>query len=134
VEQGTVYRVTASINNAGTRLKPGVRVGSMDWSTIVYLPSEKEGQWETLCDTFEAGTDGTVRLQLFGQGRQYAPDGQAGKALFRDISIQPVPRSELVGNLQMDFRLVTEGPGDVAVTMVRVVKDRGDTIGTALPK
>jgi hypothetical protein len=123
VEKGTVYRLTASINNDGTLLKPGVRVGGMDWSTIVYLQSENQGEWETLSDTFEAGADGTVRLQLFGQGRHYAPAGQSGKALFRDISVKPVPRSELVGNLNMDFRIVTEGPGDVTVTMVRVVKD-----------
>ncbi len=122
VEKGTVYRLTASIKNDGTLLQPGVRGGGMDWSTIVYLQAEKEGEWETLSDVFEAGADGTVRLQLFGQGRHYAPAGQVGKALFRDISIQPVSRSELVGDLKMDFRIVTEGPGDVAVTMVRVVK------------
>lgn len=122
VEKGTVYRLTASIQNDGTLLKPGVRIGGMDWSTIVYLESQRQGEWETLSDTFEAGSDGTVRLQLFGQGRGHAPAGQTGKALFRDISLVPVPRRELVGDLKMDFRVVSEGPGDVAVTMVRVVK------------
>jgi hypothetical protein len=124
VEQGTVYRLTASIKNDGTLLRPGVRIGGMDWSTIAYLESEKQGKWETSSDTFEAPADDTVRLQLFGQGRAYAPKGQAGKALFRDISVMPVPRSELVGDLKMDFRVVAEGPGDMIVTMVRVVKGR----------
>ena len=122
VEKGTAYRVTASIKNDGQLLKPGVRIGGMDWSTVCYLESEKQGEWETLSDIFEAPDDGTVRLQLFGQGRQYAPEGQSGKTLFRDISVVPVPRSELAGDAKMDFRLVTEGPGDVTVTLVRVVK------------
>ena len=126
VEKGTVYRLTASIRNDGERLRPGVRIGGMDWSTIVYLQSGKAGEWETLSDTFEAGADGTVRLQLFGQGRQYAPAGQSGKALFRDIRVEPVPRSEVVGDLKMDFRVVTEGPGDVTVTMVRVIRRIAD--------
>jgi hypothetical protein len=122
VEKGTVYRLTAAIRNDGTRLKPGVRIAGTDWSTMVYLQSGKQGEWETLSDTFQAGADGTVRLQLFGQGRHWAPVGQAGRALFRDIAIEPVPRAELIGELKMDFRIVTEGPGDVTVTMVRVVK------------
>ena len=50
------------------------------------------------------------------------PDGQAGKASFRNIVIEPVARKELVGNLKMDFRIATDGPGDVTVTFVRVVK------------
>jgi hypothetical protein len=45
----------------------------------------------------------------------------AGHAQFRAIGIVPVSRSELIGDLKMDFRLVTEGPGDVTVSMVRVV-------------
>ena len=122
VEKGMAYRLTASIKNDGKLLKPGVRIGGMDWSTMVYLQSTKQGEWETLSDTFGAVEDGTVRLQLFGQGRHYAPAGQAGRSMFRDISIEPVPRSELVGDLKMDFRIATEGPGDVTVTMVRVVK------------
>ncbi len=123
VKQTTAYRLTASIRNDGSRLKPGVRMAGMDWSTLVYLESEKQGQWETLSDVFTAPADGTVRLQLFGQGRHYAPANQSGAARFRDISVVPVPRSELAGDWKMDFRIVTEGLGDVTVTMVRVVKD-----------
>ncbi|HUT90759.1 MAG TPA: hypothetical protein VMY37_14745 [Thermoguttaceae bacterium] len=122
LEKGVVYRVTASIQNDGTRLKPGVRVGRMDWSTIVYLESSDQGQWETLSEIFQAEADGPARLQLFGQGRGYMPEGQAGSACFRDVSLEPVPRKELLGDLKMDFRIVTEGPGDVTVTLVRVVK------------
>ena len=122
LEKGVAYRLTASIKNDGTRLKPGIRLGRMDWSTIVYLESSKQGEWETLSETFQADADGPVRLQLFGQGRGHAPDGQAGKAYFGNIRIEPVPRKELLGDFQMDFRLTTDGPGDVTVTMVRVVK------------
>ena len=122
LEKGMAYRLTASIRNDGTLLKPGVRIGGMDWSTIAYVESTSPHQWETLSEVFEAPADGAVRLQLFGQGRGHAPQGQAGKARFRNISIEPVSRRELIGNLKMDFRLVTEGPGDVTATMVRVVK------------
>jgi hypothetical protein len=123
VEQGTTYRLTASVKNAGERLQPGIRIGGMDWSTILYLSSAKRNTWETLSDTFEVTANETVRLQLFGQGRHHAPEGQTGRALFRDISIQAVPRAELVRDRKMDFRLVTEGPGDLTVTMVRVLKE-----------
>ena len=122
LEKGVAYRVTASIKNDGTRLKPGVRVGRMDWSTIVYLESSQQGQWETRSDIFQVDTDGPVRLQLFGQGRGHMPEGQAGKASFRNIIIEPVARKELISDLKMDFRLTTDGPGDVTVTLVRVVK------------
>ncbi len=122
LEKGMAYRLTALIRNDGTQLKPGIRIGGMDWSTIAYVESTRPHQWETLSEVFEAPADDTVRLQLFGQGRGHAPKGQAGKALFRNISIEPVSRRELIGDLKMDFRLVTEGPGDVTVTMVRVVK------------
>ncbi|MHB8900347.1 MAG: carbohydrate binding domain-containing protein, partial [Thermoguttaceae bacterium] len=127
VEKGTAYRVTASIRNDGTNLKPGVRIAGMDWSTIVYLQSSKSGEWETLSGTFEAGEDGTVRLQLFGQGRQYAPPGQAGTARFRQVAVEAVPRRQLREDVKMDFRVVTEGPGDVAVSMVRVLKGTPST-------
>lgn len=122
LEKGMAYRLSASIRNDGTLLKPGVRVARMDWSTLAYLESTDEGRWESLSTTFQADADGPVRLQLFGQGRGYAPPGQGGTAKFRDVMIEPVPRSELLGDFKMDFRLVTEGPGDVTVTMVRVVK------------
>ena len=94
----------------------------MDWSTIVYLESSQPGQWQTLSDTFQAEADGPVRVQLFGQGRGHMPEGQDGKAWFRNITIQPVARKELVGDLKMDFRIATDGPGDVTVTCVRIVK------------
>ncbi len=122
LKKGDVYRITASIKNQGTRLKPGVRIGRMDWSTIVYLESTRTGRWETRSALFQANADGPVRLQLFGQGRGHMPTGQAGSVRFRDISIMPVQRKELLGDFKMDFRIVTEGPGDVTVTMVRVVR------------
>jgi len=122
LEKGEAYQLTASIRTDGTMLKPGVRVGGMDWLTIAYVSSAKPGEWETISEIFEAPANGKVRLQLFGQGRGYAPAGQVGKARFREISIVPVPRKELVADLKMDLRLVTDGPGDLTVTMVRVVK------------
>ncbi len=122
LKKGVAYRVTASIKNAGIRLKPGVRIGRMDWSTVVYLESSQHGQWQTLSETFQAEADGPVRLQLFGQGRGHLLAGQSGKASFRNISIEPVSRMELVRDLKMDFRIATDGPGDVTITMVRVVK------------
>ena len=82
LNKGDAYRVTASIKNDGTRLKPGVRVGRMDWSTVAYLESTKQGQWETLSETFEADADGPIRLQLFGQGAATCPTDKPAKHRF----------------------------------------------------
>ncbi|HPA19722.1 MAG TPA: hypothetical protein PLU30_18380 [Verrucomicrobiae bacterium] len=124
LEKGIAYRLRASIRCDGERLKPGVRVGGMDWSTIAYVESVKSGSWEDLSATFRAEQEETIRLQLFGQGRGHNPEGQSGKAHFRDIAIEPIPAGELMGDTRMDFRIVNEGPGDLVVTMVRVIKGR----------
>lgn len=119
---GETYRLTASIRNDGEKLKPGVRAGGMDWSTLAYVESTRRGEWETLSATFTAPDDGKIRLQLFGQGRAHRVEGQSGKARFRDLRIEPVPNADLARDLKIDFRLATEGPGDLSVTMVRVIR------------
>jgi hypothetical protein len=123
LESGETYRLTASIQNDGKNLKPGVRIGGMNWSTIAYVSSPGKSEWETHSATFTAPAEETVRLQLFGQGRGHMVGGQSGKARFKDLRIEPVPNAELARNMKFDFRLVTEGPGDLTVTMVRVIKE-----------
>lgn len=124
VRQGITYRVTASIRNNGTKLRPAVRIGRMNWSTQLYLEAKGSGQWEEVSGTFISETDGTARLQLFGQGRGNHAPGLAGKSYFRNIDVRPLPASEILRGREMDFRLETDGPGDLTVTMVRVVKGR----------
>ncbi|MBT4822745.1 MAG: hypothetical protein HON70_43960, partial [Lentisphaerae bacterium] len=122
LKKGTAYRLTAQIRNDGNGLRPGIRIGRMDWSTVVYLEAERVGAWEDVTGTFTADADSMFRLQLFGQGRgNYAP-GISGTSGFRKIALERVPRAEFVGKPNMDFRLETAGPGDVTVTMVRVIK------------
>ena len=122
VRRGVAYRLTCQIRNNGSELRPGVRIGRMDWSTQLYLESKTAGKWEELAGTFTAEKDGTLRLQLFGQGRGNHAPGLSGKSCFRDIDVRPLPRREVLRGREMDFRLETVGPGDLTVTMVRVVK------------
>lgn len=124
LEKGFAYRLRASIKNDGKNLKPGVRVGGMDWSTIAYGESARAGAWEDVSATFLAEQSGPARLQLFGQGRAHRPEGQSGSAYFRDIAIEPIPARDLLGDTRMDFRLVADGPGDLTATLVRVIKGR----------
>lgn len=123
IKQGVSYRLHARIRNDGAKLRPGVRVASMEWATLLYLDGdEKSRDWQTLEGTFTATENAQARLQLFGQGRQYWAPGQSGKAFFADISLAPITRDAIADRLSMDFRIVADGPGDVTVTMVRVVK------------
>ena len=124
LKKGVAYRLSASLFNAGERLKPCVRVAGMDWDTILMLTAERTNEWETVSGTLLAQEDGPVRVQLFGQGRQYRTPGQSGQSIFRDLSLKPVPLREALDVPEMDFRLETDGPGDVTVTMMRVVKGR----------
>jgi hypothetical protein len=124
LEKGAAYRLRAEIQNEGALLKPGVRLGGMDWSTIAYAASSKTGAWESVSADFLAAQKGPARLQLFGQGRGHAPPGQSGKARFREIAIDPIPAKTLLGDTRMDFRIVAEGPGDLTATMVRVIRGR----------
>ena len=50
--------------------------------------------------------------------------GLAGKSYFRNIDVRALTREEILRGREMDFRLETDGPGDLTVTMVRVVKGR----------
>lgn len=124
LEKGIAYRLRASIKNEGKHMKPGVRLGGMDWASIAYAESTKQGIWEQVSADFLADETGPARLQLFGQGRGFKPPGQSGKVRFRDVAIEPIPAKELLGDTRMDFRLVAEGPGDLTVTLVRVIKGR----------
>jgi len=122
LEKDAAYRLSAQIRNDGKGLRPGVRIGRMDWSTLLYLEAARQGDWENVSGIFTADADSTFRLQLFGQGRgNYAP-GISGTSAFRNIVLKRVPRTEQVGEPKMDFRLETAGPGDVTVTMARVIK------------
>ncbi len=94
----------------------------MDWSTQLYLEAKTRGKWEDVSGTFVGESDGAVRLQLFGQGRGNHAPGLAGKSYFRNIDVRPLTRDEMLRGREMDFRLETDGPGDLTVTMVRVVK------------
>lgn len=122
LKKGTRYRIQAEILNAGTNLKPCIRVARMDWSTVRLLSVDQPGAWTHVDDTFTVAEDGPVRVQLFGQGRQYHAPGQTGRSYFRQPSLKAVPRDELLDDRSMDFRIETDGPGDLTITMVRVVK------------
>lgn len=122
LKAGVPYRLTAQIRNAGTGLKPGVRIGRMDWSTMLYLEGTKTGEWETLSGTFTPEADGTVRLQLFGQGRGNQAAGLSGQSFFRELTVTPLSAEEAAKQLDApDFRLEATGPGDLTVSMVRVI-------------
>jgi hypothetical protein len=118
---GIPYRLSFQVKNAGKGLKPGVRVGRMDWSTVLYLESAKHGEWETLSGVFTPEKDGQYRLQLFGQGRGNIAKGMSGQSFFRDVRVVPLPAEEVVKQYQMDFRIEVEGPGDLTATIVRVI-------------
>ena len=118
---GIAYRFTVSIRNEGAGLKPGARIGRMDWSTTLYLESTKRGEWEELSGVFTPEADGTIRLQLFGQGRGNYADGMSGQSFFRDISIVPVGAGEAAKQYKMDFRVEVDGPGDLTASMVRIL-------------
>ena len=122
VRKGVSYRVSGQVRNQGTKLRPAIRVARMDWSTLVYLEAVKQGEWEELSGTFAPEEDGTVRLQLFGQGRANHVPGLAGVSCFRGIRVCVLPLEQVLQGREMDFRIETEGPGDVTVTIVRVVK------------
>ena len=122
LEPGVLYELSAVVRSEGKGLHPGVRVGRMDWSTLLYLEGGKTGEWETLAGTFQAVAEEKARVQLFGQGRGNKAPGQTGRSLFREVSLRPVAPEELRRKYQMDFRLETEGPGDLLVTLVRVIK------------
>ena len=124
VKEGITYRLTGQIRNAGTKLRPGIRIGRMNWSTQLYLVAKTTSEWEDVSGTFVGERDGAVRLQLFGQGRGNHAPGLAGKSYFRNIDVRPLPREEILHGRKMDFRLETDGPGDLTVTMVRVVTRR----------
>ncbi|OHD61269.1 MAG: hypothetical protein A2096_07015 [Spirochaetes bacterium GWF1_41_5] len=121
LKNGTSYLVSVRIKNLGTKLKPGLRIAGMDWNTVLYLESKKMKSWEEVSGTFQNTEDRDARLQVFGQGRGNAVAGQSGSVLFTAISIRPA------GSIcdeypPADFRIITEGPGDVSITMVRVIK------------
>jgi len=122
VKKGIGYRLSGQIRNDGVKLRPGIRIGRMNWSTQLYLEAKSTGEWEDVSGEFTGEQDGTVRLQLFGQGRGNHAPGLTGKSYFRHIDVRPLTRDETLRGREMDFRLETDGPGDLVVTMVRVVK------------
>lgn len=122
VRKGVSYRVSGQVRNLGTELRPALRIAGMDWSTLVYLEAREQGVWEAMSGTFAADTDGTVRLQLFGQGRANHEPGMAGISCFRDIRMRTLTVEEVIEGREMDLRVETTGPGDINVTMVRVIK------------
>lgn len=124
LHKGVCYRVRGSIRNDGNGLKPAIRVAGMDWKTVVYLEATKRGEWQALEQTFVSRVDGPVRLQLFGQGRANHAPGISGTSRFRDISLRPLGAEEIQHDYAMDFRIETAGPGDITVTLVRVVKSK----------
>jgi len=122
LQGGIPYQLKVQIRNDGVKLRPAARIARMDWSTMLYLKARTHGKWETLSGIFTPEKDGMVRLQLFGQGRgNYAP-GLAGKSYFRNIEVRQLPRNAVLRGREMDFRVETAGPGDLTVTLVRVVK------------
>ncbi|MBN2451272.1 MAG: hypothetical protein JXR77_12845, partial [Lentisphaeria bacterium] len=122
VRRGVTYRLTGDIRNDGAGLRPAIRVARMDWSTLLYLEGAAQGEWETVSGSFTADEDGTVRLQLFGQGRGNQAPGIGGESGFRRLAVHALPATASLADRAMDFRLETEGPGDLTVTLVRVIK------------
>ena len=126
LKKGKAYRLSAQIRNDGKGLKPGVRIGRMDWSTVVYPEAKGTGRWEDVSAVFVADADATFRLQLFGQGRGNYAKGLSGTSAFRRIALHEIPARALLQEREMDFRLETDGPGDVTITLVRVIKPQPD--------
>ena len=87
-----------------------------------WLRRRIDAMCEAVSGTFAADADATVRLQLFGQGRGNHAPGLAGVSCFREIGMRTLTAEEVLQGREMDFRIETEGTGDVTVTMVRIVK------------
>jgi hypothetical protein len=121
LQGGVPYRLSVQIRNDGKGLKPGVRIGRMDWSTVLYLEGTKHGEWEDVSGVFTPEADGKYRLQLFGQGRGNYAKGMSGQSFFRDVRVVPLSAEEVAKQYRMDFRIEVDGPGDLTVTMVRVI-------------
>jgi hypothetical protein len=121
LQAGVQYRLGVQIRNDGNGLKPGVRVGRMDWSTVLYVEGAKQGEWEAVSGVFTPDKTGPYRLQLFGQGRGNHAAGLSGMSFFRGLSVVPLTGEEVAGSYRADLRIEVSGPGDLTASFVRVI-------------